>query len=100
MVVNIGDWNMDSDGSINISEASLGVDIDDIFDVRVTIQIDGGGNKRPLVSGSSSSLSGAWVLDSNANQLILYRTASGFFDSVQFDQTSFNRGWVVIEYTE
>ena len=100
MVVNIGDWNMDSDGSINISEASLGVDIDDIFDVRVTIQIDGGGNKRSLVSGSSSSLSGAWVLDSNANQLILYRTASGFFDSVQFDQTSFNRGWVVIEYTE
>ncbi len=87
---NIGDWNMDTDLSVTIP-----------FPSGITRnQISGEYQSYPLSIGSG--LLGGLHETSNVvtpqNTVTLYRTASGFFDNSQFNDTGYNRGWITVRY--
>jgi hypothetical protein len=96
-VINIGDWNMDANSSTNVAHGlsdflkirtvSVMIRRDDdsfFYDLQVVNFLNG------LTSGS--------VLSIGPTNIILQRTDTGAFDSIDFNATSFNRGWVTIQY--
>lgn len=94
-VVNIGDWNMDSTGAVNIAH---GLTLSTIRSVRAVIQDDAGTQFYPVPPDASSSLP-VYIGYMTGTNVVLGRLASGFFDSTDFNATSYNRGWIIIEYT-
>lgn len=96
--IEIGDWNMDTTTSVQIDP-----NISDVFKIRkvsVIIRQDGSTNNQfPLNYGSSGVLQG-WVGSmNNIVGITLVRLTSGFFDDIsKFSSTSYNRGWINIEY--
>lgn len=96
-ILNIGDWNMDATSLVTIASGISSVS--KILSVSAAIMRDDSTIAFDL-SGSTEggSLGGrAYWLDNN---IILERTTSGFFDATTFDSTSFNRGWVVVDYID
>lgn len=96
-IIEIGDWNMDSTENVVLSH---GITFDKIRSVNVLIRYDSNGAIYSLIAGdgSDSDVAG-WILwDTTTIQL--HRVASGFFDSTNFDSTSYNRGWITIEYVD
>lgn len=89
-VLSIGDWNMDSTGSVTVAHG--------LSDITKIVSVTG------MIIRDDSTLT--FVIDSDASSIsnvtttvvTLTRTAAGFFDSVNFDATGFNRGWITIEY--
>jgi hypothetical protein len=86
--VPIGNWNMDITESLYISP---GVTVSKIINFSVIIFID------TAISCFSIDIGGrAYILPAG---IYLYRSPGGWFDNVNFAATSFNRGWIMIEYT-
>jgi len=102
-VLSIGDWNMSvtsgggisnkpithgiTSGASNIRSIKVLVRDDNgvLFDLCSTVQLSAPGPNGGIDSIGNSSLS-------------LRIVAGGYFDSANFDQTSYNRGWVTIDY--
>jgi len=97
-VVQIGDWNMDTTYSVNVSTGLT--DYSKIRSVTVLIRDD---FEEPYglqgAFNSSGDLGGSFEVNSTGNTITLTRVTGGYFDSAGFDSTSFNRGWVTIAYT-
>ena len=103
-VIDIGDWNMDTDfykfitvNLLTIASSIIGVD--------VIIRQDDSGK----FSGAFYDLNGYdWNLDlvmggihaMGPTGITLSRTDAGTFDNTGFDQTSYNRGWITFWYIE
>lgn len=97
-VIEIGDWNMDTNPFVDIPNP---VDLEKIRSIDVIIRhdISGGGltypltrifdNTDPTVQGSVGFMEA---------DIRLYRIDGGFFDSTSFDSTPWNRGWITITY--
>jgi hypothetical protein len=96
-VIDIGDWNMDANSAtfvahglsnfLKIRTVSVMIRRDDdsfFYDLQVVNVLNG------LTSGS--------VLSIGPTDIILQRTDTGAFDQIDFNATSFNRGWVTIQY--
>jgi len=96
-VIDIGDWNMDANSAtfvahglsnfLKIRTVSVMIRRDDdsfFYDLQVVNVLNG------LTSGS--------VLSIGPTDIILQRTDTGPFDQIDFNATSFNRGWVTIQY--
>lgn len=96
-VIDIGDWNMDANSAtfvahglsnfLKIRTVSVMIRRDDdsfFYDLQVVNVLNG------LTSGS--------VLSIGPTDIILQRTDTGSFDQIDFNATSFNRGWVTIQY--
>ncbi len=101
-VVEIGVWNMDSTTNINVSHGlstsqiramtvSIRRDTGEVYDF---FDDDGAGTGFHTVSALSTTIS-------------LYRKIGGIFDDSGFDkileedgETDFNRGWIIIQYTD
>lgn len=95
-VVEIGDWNMDSTGTVYVAH---GVTFDKIVGVRAIVRNDANDGKYCISQGCGTY--GRGEIDSiNATNVRLDRTSGGTFDSVDFDSTSYNRGWVIIDYID
>lgn len=103
--IQIGDWNMDTTEYVTISTG--GVSIASIRNVSVLIYGDTGGwtvgtSAFPLeYNDPSLGISGRYQLYDVGGvtpSINIIRTTSGFFDSAAFDATSYNRGWVTIQY--
>src|SRR4030043_1754532 len=96
-IIEIGDWNMDTTASVSIPN---GLTASKIRSVYAFVIIDTSNLFYPLnmsVAGSGSLLGWfAW----SATEIVLERLAGGFFDSNLFDATSFNRGFITIEYID
>ena len=96
-IIEIGDWNMDTTASVSIPH---GLTASKIRSVYAFVIIDTSNLFYPLnmsVAGSGSLLGWfAW----SATEIVLERLAGGFFDSNLFDATSFNRGFITIEYID
>jgi hypothetical protein len=94
-ILNIGDWNMDSTASVNVAH---GLNLSNIRSVNVLIVDDGNTKIMPLnyyyIAGSSTS--GTWLI--TATDVGLGRVTGGDFDNNAFDATSYNRGWIIIDY--
>ncbi len=96
-VFNIGDWNMDSTTTVNVAHG-LGSNFTKVRSADVWIQKD---DSSSYVRGSASATDDGnqvWVDEITSTNIILFRLTSGRFDTATYDATSFNRGFVQIEY--
>lgn len=102
-VVDIGDWNMDSTVDVTIA---LGVPAESVKTVSVLIRDDTETSLLPMTpypSGNSteppSDFNGVWKrLIVSSDSIFITRLTGGVFDSTSYDSTSYNRGWITIEY--
>jgi len=99
-VVNIGDWDMDANPEVNIAH---GLTFSKIRSVSGLIRNDAD-NKyyqipSPKYTDGTGDEMGVWVASVDATNVILHREGTSQWDDTNFNATSFNRGWVIIEYT-
>jgi hypothetical protein len=95
-VVNIGDWNMDTTGSLSVAH---GLTLANIRTIEVVIRNDANDKYYPSACRVSTGMENLiqWADATNIN---LFREAASEFDSVDFDSTSYNRGYITIQYIE
>jgi hypothetical protein len=94
-IIEIGDWDMDTDSSVSVSH---GLTLDKIRAVYGTVRDDNNQYRLPFsfaVIGSGLSQISCYVLNTS---VILQRSTSGWFDSTSYNSTSYNRGWIIIDY--
>lgn len=107
-VVQIGDWDMDSNIRVNISH---GLDASKIRTVSVLIRNDDNNAWYPLgVSSNNGADLDLYFPDEvgggspqqciDSDSILLERTTGGKFDSPSFNATSYNRGWITIGYVD
>jgi len=101
--VNIGDWNMDTTGSVKVDH---GLEYSDTWkgtrDVGVVIRNDADTiyyNDTKTNTGAAEMTNVSIAVSGITNKkVVLVRKTSGSFDSSDFDSTSYNRGWVTVWY--
>jgi hypothetical protein len=108
-VVNIGDWNMDSDAQAIVAHGIT--DFKKIREVSVLIRNDADDKVYPLqflVTGVHPIM-GGHMAEINATNIVLRRigsteavdfvgTATALFDGTDYDSTTYNRGWITIKH--
>ena len=98
-VIAIGDWNMDATASVSVTH---GLDASKIVDVSAIIIPDTGTGLVTLhlnyATTASGLVNGNIVWLGTGTIVGLERLASSIFDSVNYDATSYNRGYVTITY--
>jgi hypothetical protein len=93
----IGDWQMPLvDYKYVPNSSSPGVPINQIRRINVIIRDDDGKTYPFDMLRSTSSPGGWWDIESTGIRLYIY--PGGFFTSADFMATSYNRGWVTIDY--
>jgi hypothetical protein len=98
LVIEIGDWNMDSAGTVTVNHGVA--DFKKIRSVDCIIRDDTDNFYYPIDffdTGTETVQGGK--LGISSTQISLARKTGGVFDSGSFDSTSFNRGWITISYT-
>jgi hypothetical protein len=97
----IGDWNMDTTFDVTVFNGNV-IDPDKIIDISCLIRDDGGTLQKKYPIDYCSIQTGGEHPDGSIelNQVgfLLARRTGGFFDSINFKNTSFNRGWVIVQY--
>ena len=94
-IVEIGDWNMDAHESVSVAH---GVPYQHIVGIQVMVRADSGvAIQIPLnyCSSSYTQAQGWWWADTS--NVILGRLAAGTFDNTNFNSTSWNRGWIILD---
>lgn len=91
-IIEIGDWNMDTLGQVTIPHGLTISSYQDIKSVSVMIRNDDDNKLTDLTSQNGG------VVDATATDIILQRTGAGLFDSPFYDATSYNRGFITIQY--
>jgi hypothetical protein len=94
-VINIGDWDMDTDAQTTVAHGVTG---SNIRSMDVIIRNDFDNAYLPLNHGTLDGTSIAGSYDWTSTTVFLDRVTGGEFDNTNFDSTSFNRGWIVIKY--
>jgi hypothetical protein len=102
-IVNIGDWDMDSTPSVSIAH---GLTMTKIRAVSAMILPDDSsglyqitGTIAKTYGFTDTSEIDAWMLI-GATNISLCRSTSSVFDAVEFNATSFNRGYLIIDYVD
>ena len=98
-IIEIGDWNMTS--TLNVF-ASHGLVAASIRSVTVVVRRDAGGGSGGQISQLTNVHFGeaGWFFNPGGSVVALFSPDGGFYDSSDYDQTSYNRGWVTIIYEE
>jgi hypothetical protein len=99
--IDIGDWNMDSTEFISVPHG-LGSSWNKILSVGVMILNDLGTYMYSLSLFSNNPdphLINGGIFRIDSSNVVLYKRSGGIFDSDSFDSTSYNRGYIVIQYT-
>ena len=91
-VVEIGDWDMDATAVVNVAH---GLTFANIRSVSVLVRKDVGNYGYSIDYGAPDAYGNCTVL---TDYIQLTRIEGAFFDSADFDETPFNRGWIVIWY--
>jgi hypothetical protein len=95
-IIDIGDWNMDT----SISKLVLHeVDYTKIRSVSALIRDDAGWACDFDISNTAETTSKSAHVFS-PTQIRLLRATAGPFDNVNYDATSYNRGWITITYVD
>jgi len=97
-IVEIGDWNMDSTSSVQVAH---GLTQSKIRGIRALIRSDDDATVRDF-NALSAGVSGAWTqyIAATATKISLSRAEGSHFDNTSYDSTSFNRGWMIIDYVD
>ncbi len=93
-VIDIGDWDMDAASNVDVAH---GLTAANIRSVSVVIRDDAESLRYVIDDGEGSALNISGVQFNNTN-VSIYRTTGGGFDDVDFNSTSYNRGWIIIWY--
>jgi hypothetical protein len=89
-IVDIGSWNMDATASKTVILPVLN---DKVRSIKVLIRWDS-----PVYSSHRDLMQAGSFSAVNANEILLERNASGVFDNNAYDDTSINRGWILIDH--
>ncbi len=97
----VGDWNIPNDRFVNVLHGLTSTEWKTIRVVNVIVRSDADTKYVPLTSISAY----AGVIDGgvtfiDSNNIQISRTDAGEFDNAAYSATSFNRGWITIEYTK
>lgn len=96
-VINIGDWNMDTTAVLTVAH---GLTLANIRRITACIRDDANTSVAELAfasqNASLTNIGGGCAAD--ATNINLYRMTSGVYDSTNYDSTSYNRGWIFIDY--
>jgi len=93
-VIEIGDWNMDITVNVQIGH---GLTRDKIRQISILIRDDDGNDYYPLdYNDQVNPNDGGFYI--NQTYVQLFRRVNGIFDHIDFDATSYNRGWITIWY--
>ncbi len=101
-VIDIGDWNMHNSNSGSVLKSvahGLGALWRDIRSINVTIRDDGDSVLYLLNNFNDQAdpyLLNGGIAGINSTNVLLRSRTGGTFDTVAFDSTSYNRGWVTI----
>ncbi len=96
-IVNIGDWDMDANATASVAH---GLTVSKIRQVSAII-IDDAATNYYQITPRGTFATDVWISYYDATNIYLGRGAApGAFDSTDFNATSYNRGWVVIEYID
>lgn len=93
-VIEIGIWNMDADATVSVAH---GLDYTKIRNISIII-ISDAGNRTEIGNGGNAN----WGF--NGTDIVMTRAASsgtypvGAYDSVSFDDSAMNRGYITIQY--
>ena len=99
-VVEIGDWNMDSTGNVDVAH---GLTLSKIRNAYGCLRNDDGTAHYGIVWGAGSSTTDRIeprIYEINATNIRLLREGTSPFDGTDFDATSYNRGWITIDYVD
>ena len=98
--IDIGDWDMDADTTKIIFHGLSVTEWQTIRSISVIIRndVDAIYYKLESLIDVDGYLAGG-VQSFTSTKILLNRRLLGFFDSVDFDSTSYNRGWVTVQYT-
>ena len=93
-IVEIGDWNMDSTANVDIAH---GQTYANIRRVSVIIRNDADSFRYSFCNfyDGTVDIGVSWYSSTNVR---IFRLTGGAFDSTDFDSTSYNRGWIIIEH--
>lgn len=97
-IIEIGDWNMD----LNTAAPSIpahNLTLASIRNISVLIRNDSSETQRSYDLASHTKGLTTYIR-ADATNIYLARDVSGFFDSTAFDETSYNRGWITIQYID
>lgn len=94
--LDIGDWNMDVQIGVQVPHG-LNTAWKKICKIDVIIRLDGDTTRYKLEAQDGGD-TGAGVQRITATSIDLIRKGAGMFDNVAFSTTSYNRGWVFVEY--
>jgi len=95
-VLDIGDWNMDTTPSLNVPHSIA--DFTKVRNITVLIRNDADTAYSDFHSWEATQTT-ATTLAINATNVVMFRGTSGLFDSADYNSTSYNRGWITIQYT-
>jgi hypothetical protein len=98
-VIEIGDWNMDSNGNPATAPVHGIADMEKIVNVSVLIRPNAATSVLPLsrANGATDGLA-AGGFSINSTTLTLFRVTGGAWDDAAYNSTGFNRGWIYIQY--
>jgi len=99
-VIDIGDWDMDATASVNVAHGLSATEWKTIRAICVIVRNDADNEYFQLdspVLGTFGIQGGLGVI--NSTNIGLERLGTGQFDNTAFNSTSYNRGWITLEYT-
>jgi len=97
--INIGDWNMDSTDTKSIAHGLS--NYKKVRSISVIIRDDADSYYQSLIEvyySTGANFGGSIYFD--ATNITLTRVIGGTFDSTSYDATSYNRGWITIEFAK
>ena len=101
-VIDIGDWDMSAGtGLSNIAVAHGLGSFTSIRSITGMMRDDANTNAFTFPAGATDATDGLlqmWVGNVSGSDINLYRLTGGDFDSAFFNDTGYNRGWLVIKY--
>lgn len=109
-VIEIGDWNMDANDQITLTNVTI--PYASVRAINAIIRNDGDTLRLSLNDQAAQGGIGltttdtgyiSWALGSGGSSftnITLGRVLSGYFDNASYDSTSYNRGFLVINYEE
>lgn len=100
-IIEIGDWDMDATSYINIPDELI---YSKIRTIHVEIRNDADTDMSPIdYNYYGTANCGGYrieIREGNATSIILSRTADKKFDSMDYNSTSYNRGYITIGYID
>ena len=97
--VQIGAWDMDATASVVVTGFPISSDLSRVRSITAIIFSDGFLYATPL-SADAKTAAQPYMEFPTASGIALYRTTGGIFDGFAYNDTSQNRGYIELKYTD